>query len=139
MADRIQFRRGTEARWATVDPILMEGEIGYVSDKPNQHKMGDGISRWSELPYRGFDGTLVHEAGNSETSVMTQKATTDYVDKLGVFVVGNAEFVYALVDSDDKVLYGIRYDGTVYQLAADNATIKLLDSLYSLIYEEVIK
>lgn len=30
MADRIQQRRDTAARWAQFNPILLEGEVGYV-------------------------------------------------------------------------------------------------------------
>lgn len=68
MADRIQQRRDTAARWAQFNPILLEGEVGYVTDDPNQYKIGDGVHTWNELPLRGFDGTLVHELGTSETS-----------------------------------------------------------------------
>jgi len=63
MAIPIQFRRGTAEEWASVDPILFEGELGLlVSDDPDNQlmKMGDGILKWSELPWalrgpRGFD------------------------------------------------------------------------------------
>ena len=76
MADRIQQRRDTAARWAQYNPILLEGEVGYVLDNPNQYKIGDGVHAWNELPLRGFDGTLVHELGDSETSAMSQKGVT---------------------------------------------------------------
>lgn len=76
MADRIQQRRDTAARWAQYNPILLEGEVGYVTDDPNQYKIGDGVHTWNELPLRGFDGTLVHELGNSETAAMSQQGVT---------------------------------------------------------------
>lgn len=50
MSDRVQFRRDTKARWAKVNPILTEGEIGLEIDTKNI-KMGDGIHAWNELEY----------------------------------------------------------------------------------------
>ena len=80
--DKIQFRRDTLANWASANPILAEGEIGYVLDDPNRYKMGDGVKTWDQLPFRGFDGTLVHETGNNETIVMSQAAVTRELTKL---------------------------------------------------------
>ena len=74
--DKIQFRRDTLANWASANPILAEGEIGYVLDDPNRYKMGDGIKTWDQLPFRGFDGTIVHDTGDSENAVMSQRATS---------------------------------------------------------------
>lgn len=75
--DRIQFRRDTLDNWNSVNPILLEGEIGYVLDDPNLYKMGDGIHTWDQLSFRGFDGTIVQETGSNENAVMSQKATSD--------------------------------------------------------------
>lgn len=77
MADRIQQRRDTKARWEQYNPILLEGEIGYVLDDPNLYKIGDGVKAWNSLPYRGYNGTLVSEAGNAENVAMSQKGATD--------------------------------------------------------------
>lgn len=82
MADKIQFRRDTAARWQQFNPILMEGEVGYVLDDPNQYKIGDGSTPWNSLPLRGFDGTLVHSTGDSTISVMSQKAVTEELQDL---------------------------------------------------------
>lgn len=76
MADLIQFRRDSKANWESVNPVLAEGEIGCVTDNPNLHKMGNGVDAWNALPYRGFDGTIVHETGDSENVVMSQKAVS---------------------------------------------------------------
>lgn len=46
---RIQVRRGTTDQWAEIDPILSSGEQGIDVDL-NIIKVGDGISRWSNLP-----------------------------------------------------------------------------------------
>lgn len=45
---KIQIRRDTAARWASFDPVLSSGELGY--DTTNDIvKIGDGASTWSEL------------------------------------------------------------------------------------------
>lgn len=51
----IQFRRGTSSQWASVDPILGQAEPGYDSTVGGI-KIGDGVSRWSELPWEGGGG-----------------------------------------------------------------------------------
>ena len=73
MADKIQWRRDTKARWAQFNPILMEGEVGYETDT-DQYKLGDGVKAWNALPYRGLD--CIQQRGNSTTTPMSQDATT---------------------------------------------------------------
>lgn len=79
MADRIQLRRDTAARWAEYNPVLLEGEMGIVTDNPNQYKIGDGVHAWNSLPLRGFDGTVTQGIGNDTGAVMSQKAVSDNV------------------------------------------------------------
>ena len=50
MADRIQIRRDTKARWADLNPILAAGEMGFEIDN-NRLKIGNGITAWNSLPY----------------------------------------------------------------------------------------
>lgn len=83
MADIIQQRRDTAARWAQYNPILLEGEVGYVTDNPNQYKIGNGVSRWNDLPLRGYTGTITQEKGNDENAVMSQAAVTKELSELG--------------------------------------------------------
>ena len=79
---QMQQRRDTKANWASKNPVLLAGEIGIVSDDPNLYKVGDGTTAWNALPFRGFDGTLVHTTGNSETAVISQKGVTEELAKL---------------------------------------------------------
>ncbi len=46
----IKFRRATAEEWATVNPILGDGEIGYVKGD-NSSKVGDGETAWNDLPW----------------------------------------------------------------------------------------
>lgn len=47
---RFQHRRATAARWAAINPVLREGEIGLELDT-HRIKFGDGATAWNELPY----------------------------------------------------------------------------------------
>lgn len=59
---KMQFRRDTEANWAAANPVLLEGEIGLVTDVTSPYfKLGDGLTAWSGLPVMsgmpGADGS----------------------------------------------------------------------------------
>jgi hypothetical protein len=43
-------RRGTAIDWATRNPRLREGEMGFEIGT-NRYKMGDGVRKWLDLPY----------------------------------------------------------------------------------------
>ena len=45
-----KLKRGIASRWAEVNPILHQGEPGFVIDL-NRLKIGDGIRHWNDLPY----------------------------------------------------------------------------------------
>lgn len=49
MAARIQVRRDTLANWLVVNPILAQGEIGYILDS-KEIVVGDGSTSFSNLP-----------------------------------------------------------------------------------------
>lgn len=120
MADRIQQRRDTAARWAQFNPVLLEGEVGYVTDDPNQYKIGDGTHAWNDLPLRGFDGTLVHTLGDSETAAMSQKGVTEVVNKIN----SNTGIDEYPVFSDQTAYKSgdvVNYMGKLYQFTSDHA------------------
>ena len=53
---RYRLRRGTAARWRTVNPVLEEGEQGFETDT-KMIKIGDGVTHWNNLEYHGGGGT----------------------------------------------------------------------------------
>lgn len=83
--DTIQNRRDTKANWETNNPVLAEGEIGLVLDDKNSYKVGDGTTKWNDLPLRGYNGNIVNELGDNENSVISQKGIT----KVLKHIVGN--------------------------------------------------
>lgn len=50
----LQFKRGTAARWAELNPVLAAGEPGY--EYGGKIKIGDGVTNWLDLPYVGANG-----------------------------------------------------------------------------------
>jgi hypothetical protein len=50
MPFQIQLRRGTASAWSTVNPTLVEGEVGFESDT-SKMKVGDGTTAWNSLAY----------------------------------------------------------------------------------------
>lgn len=86
----IQFKRGTAARWAEVNPILEKGQPGFVYDI-NKLKIGDGVTPWNSLPY--IEGSTGIEVVNT------------YAD---LPIIGNPSIIYRIID--EKSLY--QYNST---------------------------
>ncbi|MDO4608861.1 MAG: hypothetical protein Q4B40_06690 [Clostridia bacterium] len=51
---RFVYKSKTAAEWQAENPILLNGEIGFVSDayEINFLKVGDGKTAWNDLPYK---------------------------------------------------------------------------------------
>lgn len=79
---QMKQRRDTFANWAAENPVLLDGELGIVSDDPNLYKVGDGRTEWNNLPFRGFDGTLAQELGTSPNAVISQKVVSEKLAEL---------------------------------------------------------
>lgn len=47
---RLQFKRASAEYWETNNPVLLQGEPGYVNDLKD-YKIGDGSTAWNDLPY----------------------------------------------------------------------------------------
>ena len=108
---QMQQRRDTAAQWAASNPVLLEGELGIVTDDPNLYKIGDGVTAWNDLKFRGFDGTLVQTTGDSENAAMSQKAVTAKLTELESEVSQIYDAEYSLSDFDD--LKAINVNGEV--------------------------
>ena len=48
MATKIQIRRDTSANWASVNPVLASGELGFDTTTATL-KVGDGVTAWLSL------------------------------------------------------------------------------------------
>lgn len=66
MADIIQIRRDTAANWASVNPVLAQGEFAWAFDT-NVLKLGDGTNTYTALPT--FSGSI--EAQDDGASIVS--------------------------------------------------------------------
>lgn len=64
-------RRGTAAQWASVNPVLMLGEVGWETDT-RKSKLGDGATAWSALPYTESGGVVTSVAGRTGNVVLSR-------------------------------------------------------------------
>ena len=56
---QIQMRRGTASTWASTNPVLAAGEIGFESDT-GRIKIGDGTSTWNGLSYNAGANSVAY-------------------------------------------------------------------------------
>ena len=129
MADKIQLRRDTKARWEQYNPVLASGEPGYELDSL-LYKLGDGKTAWNDLPYRGAGGGGGSNIVDSEditkddTGISTYLYIADrpvnsakYVDKGYKILRGIASGIDNVLKQtemmDTNTIYEIRYDFTI--------------------------
>lgn len=96
LSTRFQLRRGYESAWNKNNPILAQGEPGFVIDK-NKIKIGDGVKTWKELEYIGGESGSVYNA----------KTHYDFPS------IGSVEVIYKA--EDERKIYqwnasALRYD-----------------------------
>ena len=88
MADRIQLRRDTRLKWEQLNPMLLEGEEGFVLDNPNLYKLGDGIHNWNDLPWRGYNGNVINDnLGADEAAVVSEAMTSKLATEINVSIL----------------------------------------------------
>ena len=109
VASIIKFKRGTEARWAEVNPILENGEPGYVYDK-HKFKIGDGVTHWNDLPY--MDG---------KTEVMNFTAVSSFP------TLGDPNVIYKA--SSELSLYQFNPATNSYEKLSDGKTIDNIEHI----------
>ena len=98
-----KLKRGTAARWAEVNPILEQGEPGFVYDE-NRLTVGDGKTPWNDLPY--IDG----------------KREVSNFDYLSDFpAVGDEDIIYKA--EKEQSLYQFNADTNKYEKLSDGTGI----------------
>lgn len=79
---KIKQRYDTEANWKSKDPVLLVGEMAisdYSSSLLNEfkYKVGDGTSKWSELPYAYTNGITLPTSEKTNKNKWIKFATVD--------------------------------------------------------------
>ena len=93
MAIRIQFRRGSAADWATANPVLAAGELGYESDT-GQIKIGNGTTTWSSLSYGAVSESYVNDAISNVVGLAPE--TLDTLNELANSIGNDPSFVTSI-------------------------------------------
>ena len=98
-----RLKRATAARWAELNPILDQGEPGFVYDF-NRLKIGDGITAWNDLPY--IDG---------------KSAVTGYDNADDFPIVGDPNIIYKA--AKELSLYQFNPETNSYEKLSDGKGI----------------
>lgn len=98
-----KLKRGTAARWAEVNPILEQGEPGFVYDT-NQLKIGDGKTPWNNLPYI-----------QGESGVINYNYSSDFPEN------GNPNVIYK--SSEEQCLYQFDPETKEYEKLSDGSSL----------------
>ena len=130
---KIRLRRSTKSEWELTDPIMMEGEIGIefpdtgIGTGLCKIKIGDSITKWSDLPY-AFDasGATSIDAGSvtNNNNLFLRRGTTEEWEELNP-ILENGELVYDETKQALKVGDGItrftnlEYIGYIYRLEGE--------------------
>ena len=96
-----QVKRGLSTRWEIKNPVLASGEPGYELDT-HKLKIGDGSTRWLDLPYVGENLAVISSAthydfpsigkNNVIYKAETEKKIYQWNDDTLVYeVIGNVE------------------------------------------------
>lgn len=114
----IQYRRGTAAQWAEVNPVLASGEVGF--DRTNNAiRIGDGVLPWSALdPIGGVSEGAIEAAVDAYLAEHPVPGATD--GDLAAFVLDEDSATRAAVIS--LALQGPEGD-SAYLVAVDNGFI----------------
>lgn len=113
----LQIRRGTAADFKATDPILKAGEPAISLDT-GELKIGDGISKWSDLAY--FSSVLVKTAIVNIPSI---QANTSHTLKIPIDSI-SLDHEYAIVTAPDSILPD--YIDIRYSYASDTDEVSVV-------------
>lgn len=127
-ANPISFQSNGEFVIATVDG---EGRLLYgirVDGSVYQCATDD----LTQVQIDALNKTIAQLSG--QTSIFDESGNT--LSENPVHVISNEEFVIATVDAEDRLLYGIRKDGSIYQCAIDDLTQTKINELSNTLNNE---
>ena len=84
----VQVRRDNKANWEAVNPVLLDGEAAYEKDT-DMFKIGDGVKRYSDLPYHNKVGPKGDTGATPQISMRVSTGAAG--SEASVSVSGTAE------------------------------------------------
>ena len=137
---RIKNKRDTDANWTSKNPILLDGEIVIVKDSNGNSRMkiGDGVSTYTQLPYKVLDTiTLpVYEnyiltKNNIKNVIVSPGGVTITVPDIEV----NASFIIKNIAYDDSLIT-VRPSNVTIENSFDDIILKGGEYIELIQYQE---
>lgn len=126
---RIILRNDTKENWTSVDPILLKGEMGIEIDT-NNFKFGDGVKKWSELPYGIPD--IPEDTGDAHIYLVDVEKGGDHVEaitaKVGENVLHRGDIAIVHEPIDDE---GLKKQYTAYVYDKEGGNWEAMDGNYN--------
>ena len=124
---RIKNRRDTDANWISKNPVLLDGEIILVKDGEGNTrlKIGDGVSTYTQLPYKVFDTITLPIY---ENYTLTKDNIKNVILSTGAYTITvpnvelNASFLIKSITSDDSVTT-VHPNGVTIENSFDDITL----------------
>lgn len=130
----IRQRVDTKANWEAANPVLLEGELGFIKDYPGQYKLGDGVTSWNVLPVRGLS---IQETDPVFNASPAARITNEDIAKWNAGTGGNpeavsSEYTSAIEDKDVEMTqdYGDFKAGTTVADLEGKSFSELFDGIF---------
>lgn len=142
MAYRFQFRGDTEANWKGV--ILADREIGIIvknNKNTNLYKIGDGLSKFEDLPLFGFNGNLsdnlhIEDGEQTQQSVLTKHVLVEKFNSLdeALTKLASVDALMGLskkIDDINNVLNNYDFSEDISTLQSDVVNLNKMNDLHT--------
>ena len=133
MYAKLRPRRSTATEWSTINPVLLEGELGIeypdtgIGTGLCKFKIGDGYTQWNTLPY-AFDASTARAIYGGTPSVSfdiclrsgttDQWNTEDPVLKYGEIIFDSTVYAFKCGDGEHSFTQ-LDYIGYTWEMEED--------------------
>lgn len=128
----IQLRRDTAANWTTVNPVLLEGEVGLELDT-GKSKRGDGTTAWNSLAYDLASTALQSITSSDVTTALGYTPTDINLSNLSATGQTVLDGQWTTLSSEVKVNYtlgaGASESWTISGLPNDSYTYEVMGTV----------
>lgn len=107
---KLLTRRDTAANWASVSPILEEGEFAYETDTKKM-KIGNGTSRYNDLPYFQTGGMTSVEWDDilNKPTFSRVAESGSYLDLVNTPIIGNGK-ITVMQGGVEKAIFSVNQE-----------------------------
>lgn len=128
---KVRPRRGSKSQWETINPVLVEGEMGIeypdagIASGNIKIKFGDGVTPWNNLPYSidECEASAIHAGDVTDYKEVTIRTGTN-AEWLAIDpILLKGEIVYDTTKGEIKIGDGVhtfselRYVGQTWDIS----------------------